>query len=262
MRRSVFVSLLAAVSSIATAAPTTKEQLATPPGDARHYTISSEAGKHGDVWSWKLPDGRLAYRMSMSLRGWITENDQLVTPGADGRPTKIAIRGYTDTGDAAEDFMVDAGGTARWKTAIDAGTASFGDKRYNTYGGPWLSKDLDIEALVAVGSKGIDLLPSGHASIRIGDSVRIEGPQGAKTVKLAFTRGYGFAPSPVWLDQDNRYFGHAGLISLLPEGYEKNGPKLKDIQERATAAMVRDVAHRFLSPANRTSTPGRSCADV
>ena len=36
------------------------------PADARHFTISSIGGKHGDVWSWKLPDGRIAYRMSMS----------------------------------------------------------------------------------------------------------------------------------------------------------------------------------------------------
>ncbi|MGC7532224.1 hypothetical protein ACPWML_24720, partial [Pandoraea pneumonica] len=57
-----------------------------------------------------------------------------------------------------------------------------------------------------------------------------------------------------WLDKDNRFFGNAGVISLLPEGYEKNGPKLKEIQDKATAAMVRDVAHQFLTPANRTPT--------
>ena len=53
-----------------------------------------------------------------------------------------------------------------------------------------------------------------------------------------------------------------GTISLLPEGYEATGPKLKDIQDKATAAMVRDVAHRFLAPANRTADLGRSRADV
>ena len=57
----------------------------TAPAGARHYTISSIAGKHGDIWSWKLPDGRLAYRMSMSLRGWITEDDETLALGADGR---------------------------------------------------------------------------------------------------------------------------------------------------------------------------------
>ncbi|WEK00042.1 MAG: amidohydrolase family protein [Candidatus Sphingomonas phytovorans] len=225
-----------------------------PPSGARHYTISSTAGKHGDVWSWKLPDGNTAYRMSMSLRGWVTETDEVMTTGPDGRPTAIAIRGYTDQGDATEDFSVDAGGVARWKTSVDSGSAPFGDKRYNTYGGPWLAGERDIEALVAAGARGIDLLPTGHASIAIGQPVQIDGPQGAATVKLAFIRGYGFAPTPVWLDKDNHFFGNAGVISLLPEGYEKNGPKLKDLQDKATAAMVRDVARQFLSPPNRTPT--------
>jgi hypothetical protein len=255
----ILASLLAATASIATApaalaAPIPKEQLLTPPAGARHYTISSIAGKHGDVWSWTMPDGRAAYRMSMSLRGWVTETDEVLTLAPDQRPTAIAIRGFTDSGDATETFDVDAGGTAHWKTVVDAGSAPFGTRRYNSYGGPWLAGERDVEALVAAGSKGVDLLPMGHASIAIGQPVQIEGPQGPKTIKLAYITGFGFSPSPVWLDQDNHFFGNAGTISLLPEGYEKAGPGLKDIQDKTTAEMVRGIAHRFLSPANRTPT--------
>ena len=256
MRRIVLAALLAACASTATAiaAPTPKEQLMTPPGGARHYTISSTAGKHGDIWSWNMPDGKTAYRMSMSLRGWVTEDDEVITQGGDGRPVAIAVRGYTDQGDATEDFNVDANGVAHWKTVVDSGSAPFADKRYSTYGGPWLGNDKDVEALVAAGDKGIDLLPNGHASISIGQSVQIDGPQGPKTVKLAFIKGFGFAPNPVWLDSDNHYFGFAGIVSLLPEGYEKDGPKLKDIQDQATAAMVKGIAHSFLNSANKTPT--------
>ena len=64
-------------------------------------------------------------------------------------------------------------------------------------------------------------------------------------MKLAFIAGYGFAPSPVWLDEENRFFANAGRLSLLPAGYEALGPKLKEIQDVATAEMVRDVAHRL-----------------
>jgi len=217
MRATILAVLLSACASAAIADPTPKEQLLKPIEGARHYTISSTAGKHGDIWSWTMPDGRIAYRMSMSLRGWITEDDQLTTLGPDGRPTAIAIRGYTDQGDATEDFNVDASGVAHWKTSVDSGSAPLGGKRYSTYGGPWLAADKDIEALVAAGDKGMDLLPSGHASLSIGQSVQIDGPQGPKTVKLAFIKGLGFAPSAVWLDGDNHYFGNAGTISLLPD---------------------------------------------
>jgi hypothetical protein len=201
-----------------------------------------------------MPDGRIAYRMSMSLRGWVTEDDELVTPGADGRPTAIAVRGYTDQGDATEDFNVDANGVAHWKTVVDSGSAPLGARRYSPYGGPNLASEKDVEALVAAGDKGIDLLPTGHSSITIGQSVQIDGPHGPQTVKLAFIRGLGFSPSPVWLDGDNHFFGNAGIISLLPEGYEQAGPKLREIQDDAIAAMVRDVAHQFLKPANHTPT--------
>lgn len=274
MRRMIFASLLVAASSIAASslaaaqpapadpaaatpeptAPTPKEKLMVPPADARHYTISSTAGKHGDIWSWTAPDGGLAYRMSMSLRGWVTEDDELITLDTARRPTAIAIRGFTDSGDATEDFNVDSSSIAHWKTAVDSGSAPWGSKHYNSYGGPWLAVEQDVEALVAAGDKGLDLLPNGHAAITIGRPAQIDGPQGAKTVKLAFIRGYGFSPYPVWLDGDNRFFGNAGTISLLPAGYEKSGPKLKEIQDAATAAMVRDVAHEFLSPENFTPT--------
>lgn len=258
MRRFVLAALLAALlaanSSIAAAAPIAKEQLLTPPAGARHYTISSTAGKHGDVWSWTLADGRVAYRMSMSLRGWITETDELVTLAPDRRPMRIAIRGYTDEGDATEDFSVDAGGIAHWKTSVDAGAAPFAGKRYNTYGGPYLAGEHDIDALVAAGAEGIDLLPGGHASIAVGKPTRIVGPGGPRMVKLAFISGYGFSPSPVWLDSRGHFFGFAGVMSLLPAGYERTGPQLKDIQDKATAAMVRDISHRFLAPANRSPT--------
>lgn len=255
MRHVMFAALLAATAlAPAIAAPATKEQLMTAPAGARHYTISSEAGKHGDIWSWALPDGQTAYRMSMSLRGWITETDEVVKVGPDGRATKITIRGFTDNGDATEDFSVDAGGTATWKTAVDSGSAPFAGKAYYTYGGPWLANERDINAMVAAGAKGIDLLPTGHATIKIGAPAQITGPDGAKTVKLAYISGTNFAPQPIWLDADNKMFGVAGVVSVLPAGYEAAGPKLKEIQDKATAGMVRDVARQFLTPANRTAT--------
>lgn len=254
MRLKLYALLLVTTSTPLLAEPTPKEKLLQPPPAAQHYTISSAAGKHGDIWSWKTADGLLAYRMSMSLRGWITETDQTTALGPDGRPTKIAIRGYTDSGDATEDFSVDEKGIARWKTAVDQGSAPLLNKRYSSYGGPWLASALDVEALVNAGDKGIDLLPGGRAVIKIGAATQIDGPAGKEEVKLAFITGTGFAPSPVWLNKDNRYFGNAGVISLLPAGYERAAPALKAAQEAAEAVMVRDVARGFLSAANRAPT--------
>lgn len=236
------------------AEPVAKEDLMVAPDGARHYTITSAGGKHGDIWSWTLPDGRIAYRMSMNLRGWITETDETVTLGPDGDPVKIAIRGFTDSGDATENFHVDDAGVAHWKTTVDEGSAPIGNKRYSTYGGPWLAMEQDLAALIAAGDEGGEMLPSGRATISIGEPVEIEGPDGPTTVKLAFVRGFGFSPSPVWLTKDNGFFGFAGGMAMLPAGYEGAREKLRGIQDAATARMLKDVSKRFLSPANKTPT--------
>ena len=246
--------LLAGLATSAAAAPLAKDQLLVAPAGARHFTISSTAAKHGDVWSWRLPGGRVAYRMSMSLRGWITETDEVDTLAPDGRTIASEVRGFTDSGDASERFSISKDGIATWATAVDSGSAPIGTKRYQSYGGPWLASENGIAALVAAGPRGLDMLPGGHSSISIGQSTRIVGPYGPETVKLAFTSGSGFAPTPVWLTSDNRFFATAGSISLMPEGYEAVAPTLKAIQEKATADMVRATAHRFLAPANRRPT--------
>jgi len=253
MRRLILAALLS-VSVPALAAPTPENELMVPPKDARHYTISSTASKSGDIWSWKTADGKTAYRMSLNLRGWRTETDALYTFGSDGKPVKLAVRGFTDSGDATEEYSVDDKGIAHWKTTVDQGSAPIAGKSYANYGGPWLMGEQDIAELVAAGAKGVDLLPGGNASITLGKTHQIQGPNGAKTVRLAFISGFDFAPSPVWLDDQNRYFGRAGVISLLPAGYEAAGPVLKEIQDAATAEMIKSVSRKFLAPANRTPT--------
>ena len=254
MHRFMSAILLAIAFLSPVHASTPKEELMVPPEGARHYVISSIASKTGDIWSWELPDGRIAYRMSMSLRGWITETDQVVTLDANARPIALAVRGFTDEGDATEDFSVDANGVAHWTTSVDSGSAQLGTRVYNSYGGPWLAQELDVALLIAAGEAGIDLLPGGHASISIGDAVEIEGPNGPVAVKLAFINGYGFAPSPVWLDDQNRFFGNVGIISFLPAGFEAKAAELKQIQDRETANKVREYAHQFLNAENRTPT--------
>src|SRR5690242_11022784 len=104
MRRTILAALLAASASIAIAEPTPKERLLVPPADAAHYVVVSTAGKHGDEYIWKQPDGTLAMRESILLRGLIFETDQTIKYGSDGMPSEIVVRGVTPSGDAAENF--------------------------------------------------------------------------------------------------------------------------------------------------------------
>jgi len=118
MRRALLAVMLTASATAALAAPVQKEQLLAPPANAEHFVVVSEAGKHGDEWKWTLPDGSLAYRESILLRGLVFEQDEVVKLGADGRPVSFVIRGVTPSGDSAETYVVE-NGTGRWKTQVE-----------------------------------------------------------------------------------------------------------------------------------------------
>ncbi len=248
MRRLLLSAFLAACASSALAAPVAKGKLLAPPANAERYLVVSDAGKHGEMWRWTMPDGRAAFRHSQSLRGWITETDATVRYSSDGRPAEIIVRGITPSGDAAETYT-ESEGNARWTTAIDTGSGPAGKKIYFTAGGPGLINAWLIEQLAAAGEQGVELLPSGRASLEFGPTLNIKGPSGAKTVKLAFLRGILSSPLPVWLDENNKYFADVGWISVLPAGFESNAnaKAMRDVQDKATAEAVKSIAQRFLT---------------
>lgn len=229
--------------------PVPKEQLLVPPADATRFMLVSDAGTHGSQWRWTLPDGRTAYRFSQELRGWITETDQVVGFDPAGFPSFIEIRGVTLSGDAAERYSV-ANGVASWKTASDSGSAP-AKGYYLPVGGIGLSNDSLVARLVEAGDKGIDLLPSGKASISFAGTMQVQGANGPRTVQLAFIRGILAAPLPVWLDEQKRFFGQVDSISLLPAGYESAHAILRTAQEEATAAELKAIAARFRTDAAR-----------
>ena len=261
MMRSILVAaLLAAAAPAAVFAhdvqtpsaqskPVPKEELLKPPADAVHYVVLSEAGKHGDQWRWRLPDGRTAYRWSQELRGWISEVDQVTTFAPDGTIQALTVRGVTISGDAAEDFRVE-NGRAMWKTATDSGAAPAGGW-YIPKGGVGIALAPLIEKLAQAGEAGVDFLPSGKGRMTLARTMTIQGPAGPKTVQLAYVRGVLPTPFPVWLDENKRYFGEVSYISTLPAGYEAALKPLRGAQEAATAAEVKAVAQRFLTPAAR-----------
>ena len=235
----------AAPAAGAAATPVPKEQLLVPPANAAHYVVVSLAGKHGDQWAWTLPDGSIATRYSQSLRGWITEVDEVMTLGADGRPTKVTIRGITPNGNAAETFAL-ANGKAIWASTSDKGELPAADGFYIAAGGTNLANIPLAAALVKAGASGLAMYPSGKASLEKGASLQINGPKGPETVQVAWVRGLLPSPTPIWLDAKGNYFAEIGAISTMPAGYESNLKAMIDFQDVETAKAVRQVSHRFL----------------
>jgi imidazolonepropionase-like amidohydrolase len=246
MRRIAAAALLVTCSSIALAEPTPKEQLLVPPANATHYVVVSTAGKHGDEYMWTMPDGRVAIRESILLRGLIFETDETMRIGSDGMPSDIVIRGVTPQGDAAENFSI-ADGKASWKSPVDRGEAAYSAPAYYlAQGGPFLSTAPEIDRLMAASQAGLPLLPSGRATYDKVTSLDVNGPQGTKHVDLVMVKGASQTPQPVWVE-NGKFFGALVGLGLLPAGYETNMDKMQAAQDAAIAAMAPATAKKFLT---------------
>jgi hypothetical protein len=249
MRRIILAALLAACASTAVAAPTPKEQLLVPPANADHFLVVSEAGKHGDEWRWTLPDGSIAYRESILLRGLVFEQDEVVKLDSSGTPIGVTIRGVTPSGDAAETFAIDQA-MARWKTPVDTGEAPAGPV-YLPYGGTFLANDAYIGSFLHAGAKGLTLLPSGHGTLEPSRTLTVTGPNGRETIRLYFLKGVGQSPQPAWLRSNGKLFGFYGGLGLVPAGYEGNLKAIIAAQDAAIADLAPAIAKRLLTPASR-----------
>jgi imidazolonepropionase-like amidohydrolase len=246
MRRLILAALLSASASAAVAAPTPKEQLLVPPANATHFVVVSTAGKHGDEYAWALPDGRMAFRESILLRGLIFEQDETMRVGPDGMPADVVIRGVTPSGDSAETFAI-TNDNAAWVSPVDKGSAAYGAPAYYlAQGGPFLSFSPQIDRLLAAGRTGLALLPSGKATFDTVTSLDVDGAQGKKHVDLILLRGTSQTPQPVWVD-NGKFFASVGALSLMPAGYEANLDAMTKSQEAAIAALAPATAKRFLT---------------
>ena len=246
MRRSVLAAILATCASAGFAAPTPKEQLLVPPANAAHFVVVSTAGKHGDEYMWTMPDGRLAFRESILLRGLTFETDETMRLGADGMPADVAIRGVTPSGDAAETFGI-VNGTASWRSPVDEGNTAYSAPAYYlAQGGPFLTTAREIDRLMSAGNAGLTLLPSGRADFDKVTSLEVDGPQGKKTVDLIMVKGVGQSPQPIWVE-NGKFFGQLAGLNLLPAGYEGNAEKMQAAQDAAIAAMAPAIAAKFLT---------------
>jgi imidazolonepropionase-like amidohydrolase len=246
VRHSILAALLVASAPAAIAAPTPKDQLLVPPGDAAHYVVISTAGKHGDEYAWKLPDGRMAFRQSILLRGLVFETDETFRFGQDNMPSEVVIRGVTPSGDAAENFTI-KGGQATWVSQVDRGSASYSNGTYYLpQGGTFLSFAPQIDRLVAAGSAGLPLLPSGKAWLERISELEVDGPAGKRKLDLHLLRGISQTPTPVWTS-DGKFFAALVGLAIMPEGYEANLDKMQAAQDSAIAALAPAIAAKFLT---------------
>jgi len=237
------LTMSAAVFAAGALAQVPKEQLATPPAGAVHYIISSPAGQHGESWMWTGSDGKRMGRESLLLRGQVWETDSSETDDPVNPPSAITVRGVTPNGDAAETFAITRNGTAIWKSPVDAGSLKVTSPHfYYAQGGPMALMASFVHHILAQPEKTLALLPGGQARAEKLTTIEIGEGERRKTVVAWAITGISNAPLPIWTDADGRFFGYAGFLSWLPEGYQGEQTKLEDAQTQALARRMPALA--------------------
>jgi hypothetical protein len=158
------------------------------------------------------------------------------------------VRGVTLSGDAAETSGSRMAAPHGRPQPTRRGAAG---GWYIPAGGVGIAGAPLIEKLAAAGEAGRRLPAQRQGTDDVRRDVTIQGQADPKKVQLAFVRGILPSPVPVWLDEDRRFFADIGYISTIPAGHEGALKQLRDAQEAATAAEIKSVARRFLTPAAR-----------
>ena len=232
------IACVAMLLSSTALAQTPTEELAKPPAEAKHYIIQSTGGKHGDSYSWVTADGTRMARESMNLRGQVWEIDYSGSVGPDGMPTKMAIRGVTPGGDAAETFDI-ASGTASWKSQVDSGSAAYtAPAFYSSMGGPFDLNAWFLERLLAMPDKTMKLLPGGQARAEKLTTLDVGEDAKKQTVTLWSLTGISTSPLPIWADANDKFFAATFGLAWIPADYAGEQKRMEAAQTAALAALA------------------------
>jgi cytosine/adenosine deaminase-related metal-dependent hydrolase len=220
-------------------AETPVDQLAKPPADAKVWTLTSSDGvsRHGQTSLWTAPDGTHWSRFSFNLRGFVSETDEQNRFAPDGTLSSMVVRGKTPQGDAAESYQV-KDGAFTYTSPVDHGAGKAApDLAYVSFGGTFDSFVFLIEAMLKSPDHSVNLLPSGRGTIAPLTTLEVSNGKEKKTLTAYAITGFGLSPFPIWMDGD-KFFGTPGVVSLLPEGWEKAGSAMSKAQDAALAKLA------------------------
>jgi len=223
-----FAAFLAATTAFAQTPP---DQLATPPADAKVWTLSNDNGSqiHGQMWAWTDSNGTHWSRFTLNLRGFKTDIDEQNHFAPDGSLQSLVVRGSTPSGDAAESYAVKDGNYV-WTSPVDHGAGKARtDLGYVAFGGTFDSFLFIIDAMLKSPTHSIDLLPSGTGRIEPLTTATVSNGAESKTLTAYAITGFGLSPQPVWYDGD-KFF--AFIPGVLPKGWESVDDALSKAQAK------------------------------
>jgi imidazolonepropionase-like amidohydrolase len=177
---------------------------------------------------------------------------ETVTIGAGGLPTAWTVNGTTTFGGKVSESFAKAGAKATWIDSTGKGAATV--KQPSLYiaqnGSPWAT-GLYARALLADADGSLPALPGGTVKLTKGETIAVNGKDGARQVTRYTISGLDLDPEDVLLDADGAMFGYVTAnFAILRAGYE-------DEQTRLRGIAAKWSTDRFVNIQTRTAhNPG------
>lgn len=183
--------------------------------DYNVYIQGNLAGKHSSRLD---SDGNYVFTYAFNDRGRGPELTEKIILNTNGAIQQMEVSGVNYLKDTISEVFHYDDGMAIWKSTSERGGVSADSNAfYSSVNGTLGDWELLIRKMLSSEGHSVDLLPSGSARISNIDSVEIDGVP----LRLVALTGFGFVPSYLWLDQDDRVFASiSSWISVI--GSEHN----------------------------------------
>jgi len=190
-------------------------------------------------------DGAVEIQYSYNDRGRGPEIRGLYRFDSRGFPALIELSGHDYHKAQVDEHFTVRDGEARWKSMSEEGQAPSQGFYLSVNGTPteisWL-----VNALQKPQSHTVKLLPGGDAHLERGIETTLKQRGQTMSVTQYLITGLDFAPTSVWLDQNNRFFATASpWLSVIREGWESSNDELVKSQDAAADARYRSLAQRL-----------------
>jgi imidazolonepropionase-like amidohydrolase len=243
--------LIAAALVAAAPAPSTRSS-----GKARptRYAVLLMGKKVGFQTSAVETDGSLRLDWEYNDRGRGPKVHETIVLDGNGLPIRLENSGNDYLKAPVRERFSFENGKARWKNRAESGDREVSGKAFyvSLSGVPEESAVL-ARALLKAGGR-LPLLPAGEASIEKRGELKLEAEGRSRTVVQYGMTGLDFAPSPIWLDPDGKFFAvvSGGWLAVVPEGWESAVEALAraqdEFEEQRAEKLAQTLAHRPAGP--------------
>jgi cytosine/adenosine deaminase-related metal-dependent hydrolase len=222
---------------------------ATGPTVSR-YTLLLMGNKAGFETSALSSDGGLQLYFEFNDRGRGPKVTEHITLNKEGFPVELTNTGNDYLKAPVDEHFSLRSAKASWKNRAEEGEKQISDRAfYVSISGVPEENAILARALLAAGGRLL-LLPEGEASIEKRGELTVSANGQSRTVVQYAISGLDFTPTPIWLDQDGKFFAtvSGSWFAVVPEGWESSVQALAkaqdDIDNRRAANLAKTLAHK------------------